>query len=180
MRGRGLKLTSPESGDMAEKWEKAKSMVDAERVRLIALISSTADAVDKALLFLSGGALVFSMSFVGTLAPKKLWLPWLFASWIFFAISLATVLLAMKSSEKGLTKSLKNQTDLYNDLARAELYHSDDMPEPVIENTLGTIGWAKAWNQIALWSFVLGVILLGVFAAHNLWPAKECLHPNAV
>ena len=58
--------------------------------------------LDKTLISLSAGALVFSMTFVNTLAPHKLWLPVLFGAWVAFALSVVFVILAMRAEQKML------------------------------------------------------------------------------
>ena len=51
-----------------------------------------ATQLDKTLISLSAGALVFSMTFVGTFAPGKLLLPLLFFAWAAFAACLVSFL----------------------------------------------------------------------------------------
>src|SRR5204862_8132969 len=62
-----------------------------------------AGTLDKTLVSLSGGALVFSMTFVDRLAPAKLWLPVLFTSWVAFAASMLCVLMSLRALQKAIT-----------------------------------------------------------------------------
>src|SRR5438552_8356700 len=71
--------------------------------RLTELGHEIGSAIDKALISLSGGALIFSMTFVERLAPEKLLLPVLFLSWAFFAIAIVSVVMAMRGEQKDLT-----------------------------------------------------------------------------
>ena len=63
--------------------------------------------LDKALISISGGALVFSMTFVGVLAPAKLLLPILFLSWAAFGASIVCVILAMRAEQKAIVAAVK-------------------------------------------------------------------------
>jgi hypothetical protein len=56
---------------------------------------------------ISGGALLFSMKFVGVLAPKLL-LPVLFLSWAAFGASIVCVILAMRAEQNAIIAAVKN------------------------------------------------------------------------
>src|SRR5437899_1947191 len=76
----------------------------ADRIfRVIQYGAEISAALDKIIVGLSGGALVFSMTFVDRLAPAKLWLPVLFLSWIFFGASIIGVAFGLRKLQKGLT-----------------------------------------------------------------------------
>jgi predicted transcriptional regulator len=57
---------------------------------------------------ISGGALLFSMKFVGVLAPTKLLLPVLFLSWAAFGASIVCVILAMRAEQNAIIAAVKN------------------------------------------------------------------------
>ncbi len=84
--------------------------VDEGRLHLVERMLDTvrygaevAETLDKTLVSLSGGALVFSMTFVDRLAPAKLWLPVLFTSWVAFAASMLCVLMSLRALQKAIT-----------------------------------------------------------------------------
>jgi hypothetical protein len=84
--------------------------VDEGRLHLVERMLDTvrygaevAETLDKTLVSLSGGALVFSMTFVDRLAPAKLWLPVLFTSWVAFAGSMLCVLMSLRALQKAIT-----------------------------------------------------------------------------
>ena len=136
----------------------------ADRIfRIIQYGAEISAALDKIIVGLSGGALVFSMTFVDRLAPAKLWLPVLFLSWIFFAASIVGVAFGLRR----LQRSLSAELDELDTLAKKadQLFAKGELM------TMGT-GTKSAgihfWNALSIWSFLLGIISLGAFVARNL------------
>lgn len=126
-------------------------------------------ALDKIMVTLSGGALVFSMTFADRLAPARLWLPILFLSWFAFAVSIISVVFASRASQKDLSK----RAGKLNTAAK-------EFEEYLAEGTVGTVitdlsvhSGVVFWNRIGIWSFVSAIVLLGVFVARNLL-ASQC------
>jgi hypothetical protein len=66
---------------------------------------------DKVLISLSAGSLLFSMTFIGALAPGKYWLGFLFAAWMFFAASIVCVIVGMRQAELAEAKWAKKLSD---------------------------------------------------------------------
>ncbi len=58
-----------------EPLDRWRERVRSEFLRICSNGGDIAASLDKTLVSLSAGALVFSMTFVGTLAPERLWLP---------------------------------------------------------------------------------------------------------
>jgi hypothetical protein len=142
--------------------------------RIAALIergSRVASAIDKTLISLSGGALIFSMTFVERLAPQKLLLPLLFCSWAFFALAIICVILAMREEQSALHAEAKQYTD--------SLAKLDQTPGAIRQAlqlqpsiTVGRNPKVWRWNLFPVGAFLVGVLLLGAFVGFNLWQSK--------
>ena len=133
--------------------------------------SEIAAGLDKALISLSGGALVFSMTFVNTLAPSKLALPALFLAWIAFVGSIISLLYAMRSLQSGLSKTFDEIMDRLSEVEHAERSGASGISIPKKK-----IHYAKVeiLNQLAIGAFIVGVLLLGFFVGYNLWVGPAC------
>jgi hypothetical protein len=70
--------------------------------------AEAAAALDKVIVTLSGGALVFSMTFTDRSAPARLWLPILFLSWFAFAVSIIGVAFSYRALQKQMRKERLN------------------------------------------------------------------------
>src|ERR1700686_5372546 len=75
-----------------------------EYLRCTEICESRVAAVNRVLISLSGGALIFSMTFVDRLAPEKQKLPFLFVAWLGFGASIICVVLAMRAAEHSAGK----------------------------------------------------------------------------
>jgi hypothetical protein len=117
--------------------------------------------LDKALLSLSGGALVFSMTFVGTLAPARLVLNVLFSAWIAFGLSIVWVVSSMRAAQNLNVRSLTEMADVLEKLNRLE--EPGDFPR-----VMRSSKWIPILNNAAIAAFVIGVMLLGFFVGYNL------------
>jgi hypothetical protein len=134
-------------------------------VRNIERGSEVAAALEKALLSLSGGALVFSMTFVNTLAPSKLALPLLFLAWLAFATSMIAVLAALRSLQSGLRKTFDEILNRLMEVERAEtISERVRIPTKKIKYR-----YVELLNRLAIAAFIAGVLLLGSFVGYNLW-----------
>lgn len=110
---------------------------------------------DKAILTLSGGALVLSTTFLSAVfeEPRQVWL--LSVAWILLATSLVSVLFAYETSRSERRVHLQEiDTQLRNPMK----------PAPLVDTKR-----TRRLNRLALWSLVIGLVLLSTFASINLW-----------
>jgi len=155
---------------MATTYEEAKRELMAAISRNIHRGSDIASGFDKALISLSGGALVFSMTFVTTLAPQRRALLLLFFAWIAFSVSIITVLYSMRSLQSGLSKTFDELVDRQGDVEAAERAGGGiSIPTKKIRYAR-----VEALNQLAIGAFLAGVLLLGLFVGYNLWVGRSC------
>ncbi len=126
--------------------------------------------LDKTLISLSAGALVFSMTFVSSLAPAKLALWVLFLSWAAFGTSMLSVIFAIRNVQNALVKGMGNLKLAAEAIEQNKPIHSffkvpmQKLTTKVTNNLL-----VERLNILAISAFVLGVLLLGVFVGYNLW-----------
>lgn len=126
--------------------------------------------LDKALISISGGALLFSMTFVGALAPAKLLLPVLFLSWAAFGGSIACVILAMCAAQNAIVAAVKN-TQLAVERLKKDTALSVLVQMGVDPKVTPTVTHSKpvfVWNNCAITALIMGLVLLSVFAGYNL------------
>ena len=121
--------------------------------------------LDKSLLTLSAGALLLSITFVGTLSETKRCLVLLFVAWGLFIISIIAVIFAMRNAQLrthrdaiGVAKNLERISQM-NATERA-VYRATFSSE-----TNKRVAWL---NRIAVFGFVLGVVFLCWFVGINL------------
>jgi hypothetical protein len=127
------------------------------------------EQLDKAIISLSGGGLVFSMTFVSALAPNKHLLWSLFAAWGSFTISIISVVLAIRRSQFLDGQRLISAAKMINELNEAEQFGA---PPPHLNANARRDMCATYLNRAAVGCFLLGVILLGIFVGYNLWVSK--------
>lgn len=157
------------SDDGARSFSEAKNYIAGRIDAGIARGSQVGADLDKTLISLSAGALVFSMTFVGQLAPSKLLLPVLFAAWVAFAISIICVVLAMRAEQNAVIALLhKFDADLKK-LEEREVAGITESDRVRLTPTVDTAPWVVALNRYAVGTFMLGLFLLGTFVAYNLW-----------
>ena len=126
--------------------------------------AEVAGTLDKTLVSLSGGALVFSMTFVDRLAPAKLWLPVLFTSWVAFAASMLCVTMSLRALQKVIT----DKADQLNKLRQEFEGALKKGLVARVSTELTHHAPVSGLNRVAIYSFFVGIILLGIFVAHNL------------
>jgi hypothetical protein len=121
---------------------------------LLAAEQKSTEEYDKAIMALSGGALVASMAFVKDIAgPTPVELHFLVLAWLSWVISLSTVLVSYYMSHLALRRAVA-QLD-------AEKIH-DERPGAYYDTLL-------AWmNPLAGVVLLLGFIFFGFFALNNL------------
>jgi hypothetical protein len=125
------------------------------RQQLVEAHRSASDAYDKALMTLSGGALVLSISFVRYIAPSpKAGTRWLLAvAWTLLALSVAAILTSMLTSQWALVKTI-DQVDQGK-------IRGEPPGGPAAKIT-------RCLNVSAAALFVVGVIFLALFAVCNV------------
>jgi len=138
----------------------------------------TATQIDKTLISLSAGALVLSITFVPTFAPKKLWLGLLFFAWLSFTFAMLFVICAMRSAQRAIEKEIRDAAEslriLEADRAIARQFLAEQRKKQIAEAPLtrkritqhANIG---RLNLCALIAFIVGVACLATFAGYNLW-----------
>jgi hypothetical protein len=150
----------------AEQREKLGQRIDSK----LAAGGIVAAQVDRTLITLAGGALIFSMTFVDKVAPAKLALWVLFAAWVSFGFSMVIVMFAMRGHQRFLEKVVLEHSKLYDVLREREkealksgrLYSIS--PAPVRQSrSVGIL------NLLAVISLALGMTLLVGFVAYNVW-----------
>jgi hypothetical protein len=75
--------------------------------------------LEKVLVSLSAGSLLFSMTFISALAPGRHWLGILFGAWIFFAASIVCVIFGMKRSAAAEASLLREWSDTLGELEKS-------------------------------------------------------------
>jgi hypothetical protein len=136
--------------------------------RITELGEHVGSAIDKALITLSGGALVFSMTFVERLAPQKLLLPILFASWAFFALAIIAVVIAMRGAQNDLAAQGIRASEVLKSIEHIK--DSATRVSPTGAVAVNPKVWR--WNLIALVLFILGVLALSIFVGWNMFKSK--------
>ena len=125
------------------------------RESLETLKQNSQESYDKTVLTLSAGALGVSFAFVRDIVG--IWPAqtpgWLFAAWVFWGISVTSVLFSFLCSQKALQKAIKR-------VDAGKMYN---------KNIGGHLNKATILlNYTAGLCFLLGVITMIVFVAHNM------------
>lgn len=143
---------------------------DAVRALNTALDSAAnaAAALDKTILSLSGGGLVFSMSFVGQMAPSKLCLPLLFVAWSFFALAVIGILVAMRRSQTEANKRVQKNAGVLENLEKMAGKAASAEWTAKVTYRVSQDSVMRWINWCALCAFLIGVICLGIFVGLNL------------
>jgi hypothetical protein len=150
----------------AEQREKLGQRIDSK----LAAGGIIAAEVDRTLITLAGGALIFSMTFVDKIAPAKLALWILFAAWLAFGVSMVIVMFAMRGHQRFLEKVVLEHSKLYKVLSEREkdalrngrLYSISSAPVRH-SRSVGIL------NLMAIITLALGMALLVGFVAYNVW-----------
>ncbi|MFZ3375344.1 MAG: hypothetical protein WA183_07305 [Chthoniobacterales bacterium] len=139
--------------------------------------NQSAAQLDRTLITLSSGALVFSMTVGSKLGGAKCILAFLFFSWICFLAAITLVILSMRSqqnaAERAVQKAAKGLKLLEDDpeIARQFLAQQKS-PEPITRKEVErheVIGCLNSWALVA---FGAGMLSLAIFAAFNLCAAN--------
>lgn len=134
-------------------------------VRLVESGQECGRSLDKALMTLSGGALVFSMTFVGTLAPARLGLMWLFLSWAAFGVAIIAVAWAMRREQETTHEMALLTRKRLDDWDGLGAEHAGLVQPTIDVGTNTRVAWL---NMAAIAFFSAGAIMLCVFVALNL------------
>jgi hypothetical protein len=127
--------------------------------------SEQAYQVDKSLLTLSGGALLLSITFVGTLSETKHCVGLLFVAWGCFVASITAVIFGMWKAQWITHQTAREAADAL------ERFSQMNVAEAAAQRATFPVGTDKpvAWlNCIAILGFVLGVVFLCWFVGKNL------------
>jgi hypothetical protein len=134
--------------------------------------SKIAAQLDRTLISLSGGALLFSMTFVDKIAPAKLQLWLLFAAWVAFVVSMVAVMLAMRAEQRLIHGQIVRASKLYDTLdAQEDEALSTGRAINIVPARVAVSKGVGVLNLVAMIAFGLGVALLGTFVGYNVWKA---------
>jgi hypothetical protein len=126
-------------------------------------------SLDKAILTLSGGALVFSMTFVNAFIPKHtVVLLVLFAAWLFFGGAIACVIFAMRMSQNDVARWAVGVSELLTDLDQKEAAHIGSLGPVRATRGIKENRKVKRINNSAIGLFLVGMFTFAVFVALNL------------
>jgi hypothetical protein len=121
--------------------------------------------LEKVLVSLSAGALLFSMTFISALAPGKRWLVLLFFAWVWFAVSITCVVVGMRKSQWAAGARAEQASEALRQLEKDKA-----------AGRSSTVQVAAARNRRGLWlnnssvgAFLAGIVCLGIFVGVNLW-----------
>jgi hypothetical protein len=169
---------TPEGDD--DPVEKVRKSLDQAIERNLERGIESASRLDRTLITLSGGALVLSMTFIGRVAPGKSYLILLFVAWACFIASLFCVVLSMHLIQDKLDKAVRKAAatlrliDENLPAAReAAKKIARDTPLSMKQVTPHTA--IERLNNCALASFLVGVVMLGIFVGASLWASSSTL-----
>lgn len=126
--------------------------------------------LDKTLISLSAGALVFSMTFANSLAPAKhvLWV--LFLAWVAFATTMFSVIMGLRRVQAAIVKTIINLQRAGEAIEQNKPFHSFlKIPIKPLKTTVTRVPSVDWLNKMAITAFLIGIVLLGIFVGWNLW-----------
>jgi hypothetical protein len=124
--------------------------------------------LDKTLISLSAGALVFSMTFVSAFTPGKLLLPLLFLAWGAFAACMMLVIFAMRAEQNAMTAATQDLDSLLQQLDKHEPLVSAAKLNVKLTYTVSAAPRVVRLNKCAIGAFMVGVGFLGLFVGYDL------------
>ena len=124
-----------------------------------------AERLDNALLTLTAGALLLSITFVGTLTASKECLSLLFAAWGAFILSMISVVVAMMKAQH---QSHQSAIEMAANLERFSEMNFVEAARQRVTFLVGTQKTVATLNVIALVGFIIGVGFLCSFVGINL------------
>ena len=137
----------------------------------IAQVSDTVARLDRLIVSLSAGAIVFSATLVSNFAPLRLWLIGLLISWASFLGAIICVVFATRAEQQVANTEIINTGNTLSVIAnnpdiRAKMDREQFPPVQDHPNPSQTIGWL---NIAALIFLLVGLMSLATFAAYNVW-----------
>jgi hypothetical protein len=156
------------STELAALFEKTEERVSHNVRELLDQADERGFRLDRTLLTLSGGALALSITLITRANPPKTYLCILFLSWIALAGSVVGVVFALRKSQSSAESDVDRAASVYKELKQKKqkilageiTYEESKEVFPLRD--------IEICNRISLWGFVVGIILLGLFAALNL------------
>lgn len=141
--------------------KKYKDYLLDDRKQSVLAERDTAQQFDKAILTLAAGALALSITFINQIAPqpKPYSIYWLIIAWSFFCLSLLSTLISFLTSQAACRKQ--------RDILDEEILQSNKKCSNTKDNKAAF--WTNLLNYFSIGFFILGVILLIVFSAMNLF-----------
>ncbi len=136
---------------------------------LLAKGSAQAQHIDNSLLTLTAGALLLSITFVGTLSASKQCLNLLFVAWAAFILSMICVIVGMMQAQ---LQSHQDAVDTANNLERFSQMSFVEAAQQRPTFSVGTQKTIAGLNVIALVAFIIGVGFLCSFVGINLSQQK--------
>jgi len=122
-------------------------------------------SLDKVLVSLSAGSLLFSMTFISALAPARHWLIALFLAWTCFAGSIVLVIIGMRTTQLDEVKIAVQMSERLDELKQRK---SPDVKARLdIKATRNPRGILL--GNCAVGVFLVGIVCLGTFVGVNLW-----------
>jgi hypothetical protein len=128
------------------------------------------DRIDNALLTLNAGALLLSITFVGTLTTSKQCLNLLFVAWGAFILSMIFVILAMMRAQY---QSHQSAVETGNNLERFSQLDFIEASQQRVTFPVGKQKTVASLNVLALVGFIIGVAFLCSFVGINLFRDKS-------
>ena len=126
--------------------------------------------LDKTLISLSAGALIFSMAFANSLAPAKhvLWV--LFLAWVAFATTIVSVIVGLRRVQAAIVKTIINLQRASEAIEQNKPLHSFmKVPMKPLKTKVTPVPAVDRLNNLAIAAFLIGIMLLGAFVGLNLW-----------
>ncbi|MDP9099806.1 MAG: hypothetical protein M3N48_12570 [Verrucomicrobiota bacterium] len=150
----------------------ARLLIDRSRRELIEQLRglvekghAQADRIDNALLTLNAGALLLSITFVGTLTTSKQCLSLLFIAWAAFILSMISVIFAMMRAQY---QSHQSAVETANNLERFSQMDFVAAAQQRVTFPVGTQKTVASLNIVAFVGFIIGVAFLCFFVGINL------------
>lgn len=139
---------------------------------LLAKGSAQAQHIDTSLLTLTAGALLLSITFVGTLSASRQCLNLLFVAWAAFILSMICVIVGMMRAQ---LQSHQDSVDTANNLERFSQMNFVEAAQQRPTFPVGTQKTIASLNVIALVAFIIGVGFLCSFVGINLSQQKPAV-----
>ena len=112
--------------------------------------------MDRIIITLAGGALILSVAFLADIAPSPKWRWILIVSWALLLGAVAAIAVSYWTADRSLLRSVENIDEWMNDPDRGS-----SVPES------GKTPHTRRLSTTGLLLFVLGLVMLGLFAAVN-------------